>query len=149
MGNNFNTTPAGEAAAGNRRSRAAAAGLWIARLVTAGVLGMVSYAKLFNFTETGSKPLAEGLGVSRGMVAGIGLVEAIALVLILLPRTRALGALLAAGTVLGALFSHATVLGWSGNPAAEMWPLALLVLVASSICAVAWRREIPVIGRRL
>jgi hypothetical protein len=36
----------------------------------------------------------------------------------------------------GALFTHATKIGWSGNPAAKMWPLALVALAAASSVAV-------------
>jgi hypothetical protein len=39
---------------------------------------------------------------------------------------------IAVATMGGALFSHATRIGWSGNAAAEMWPLALVGFVAAS-----------------
>jgi hypothetical protein len=110
---------------------------------------MASYAKLFDFTATGSKPLADALGVGRGAVAGIGLVEALAVLLILVPRTRVVGGLLAAGTMVGALFSHATAIGFSGSPAAEMWPLALVVLSAATTLVTLRRREIPLLGSSL
>ena len=42
-------------------------------------------------------------------------------------------------TMGGALFSHATKIGWSGNAAAEMWPMALLVL-AAAIFVIIGRR---------
>jgi len=133
-------------------SRSSSRGLtianWVATIGTAGILGMAAFAKLFNFTETGSKPLADALGVGRGVVAGIGVVELAALVLILVPRTRAVGAMIAVGTMLGALFSHATIIGFSGNPTAEMWPLAVVVLAASGFVMWVTRRE-PGIGEKL
>ena len=93
--------------------------------------------------------LAQGLGVGRGVVTAIGLFEAAAAALILLPRTIAVGALLGLLGMLGALFSHVTILGWSGNAAAEMWPLALLVAAASAFVLHMRRRELPLIGDRL
>ena len=57
-------------------------------------------------------------------------------VLILIPRLHLFGALLAAATMGGALFTHATRIGWSGNAAAEMWPLALVTFAAAVLVAV-------------
>ncbi len=68
--------------------------------------------------------------------------------LILIPKTRAIGALFAVGTMLGALGSHATKIGWSGNAAAESWPLALVVLAAAGFVLFVRRRELPVVGGR-
>lgn len=111
--------------------RAWTAALWIAQLAVTAILGMAAFTKLFAYTPEGSMALAEALGVGRGAITLIGLVELAAALLILVPRRHTLGALLAAATMGGALFSHATKIGWSGNAAAEMWPLALVVLAAS------------------
>ena len=105
--------------------------LWAAQLVVAGVLGMMAFTKFFAYTPDGSMALAEAMGVGRGVITLIGLVELSAAVLILVPRRYTFGALIAAATMGGALFTHATKIGWSGNPAAEMWPLALVVLAAA------------------
>ena len=51
--------------------------------------------------------------------------------------------------MLGALFTHGTTIGFSGNAAAEMWPLALVVLAASSFVLIRRRRELPVVGSQL
>ena len=123
-------------------SRGGVATLWVAQLAVAGILGMGAFAKFFNFTAEGSRPLADALGVGRGVITGIGTVELLAAVLILLPWKRSVGALLAVGTMVGALLSHATVLGFSGNPAADMWPLALVVLAAASFVLIRRRGEL-------
>jgi hypothetical protein len=81
---------------------------------------MAAFTKFFVYTPDGSMALAAALGVGRG----------------------ALGALLAAFTMGGALFSHATKIGWSGNAAAEMWPIALLVLVAAAFVFIARRARL-------
>jgi hypothetical protein len=137
------------AAASRGGSKVLSIAVWVASLSTAGILGMAAFAKLFDFNETGSRPLADALGVGRGVVAGIGLVELAALVLILIPRTRAVGALVAVGTMLGALFSHATTIGFRGSPTAEMWPLAVVVLAASGFVLWVTRGELPGIGAKL
>jgi hypothetical protein len=115
--------------------------LWIAQLVVAGILGMAAFGKFFMYTPEGSMALAEALGVGRGVVTAIGLVELMAAVLILIPRRHLYGALMAAAAMGGALFSHATKIGWSGNAAAEMWPMALVVLTAAIFVAAGRRRR--------
>ena len=113
--------------------------LWAAQLLVAGILGMAAFAKFFVYTPEGSMALAEAMGVGRGVITSIGLVELSAAALILIPRRHTLGALLAALTMGGALLGHATTIGWSGNAAAEMWPMALVVLAAASFVLVARR----------
>jgi uncharacterized membrane protein YphA (DoxX/SURF4 family) len=111
--------------------------IWIAQLAVAGILGMAAFGKFFMYTPEGSMALAEALGVGRGVVTIIGLVELAAAVLILIPRKHLYGAMLSAVAMVGALFSHTTKLGWSGNAAAEMWPWALVVLAAAVFVIVA------------
>ena len=113
--------------------------LWIARLLVAGILGLAAFGKFFMFAPDGSMALADALGVGRGVITLIGLVELAAAVLILIPRRHTLGAMLAALAMVGALFSHATKIGWSGTAAAEMWPMALMVLAAAVFVLIARR----------
>jgi hypothetical protein len=121
--------------------------LWIAQLAVAGILGMMAFVKFFNYTPEGSMALAQALGVGRGVVTLIGLVEMAAVITILTPRLHAVGGLLGALTAMGALTSHAAVIGFSGSPVAEMWPLALIVLAASAFVLFARHRELPLVGR--
>ncbi len=123
--------------------------LWIGQLAVAGILGMGAFVKFFNYTPEGSMALADTMGVGRGVVTMIGLVETTALVLILIPRAHAIGALLAVFTMLGALLAHVTKIGWSGNAAADGWPLALIVLVAASFVLMVRRTELPIVGAKL
>ena len=123
--------------------------LWSGQFAVAGILGMMAFVKFFNYTPEGSMALANAMGVGRSVITMIGFVETTALFLILLPRGRAVGALLAVFTMLGALFTHATAIGWSGNAAAEMWPLAIVVLAAASFVLIGRRRELPIVGQKL
>ena len=113
--------------------------LWAAQLLVAGVLGMAAFTKFFVYTPDGSMALAEAIGVGRGVITFIGLVELSAATLILIPRRHLLGAVLAALTMSGALFAHATKIGWAGSATAEMWPLALVVLAAASFVIIGRR----------
>ena len=122
--------------------------LWLAQLAVAGILGMNAFVKFFNYTDEGSKALADALDVGRGAITMIGVIEAAALVLILTPRAHAIGALLAVLTMLGALFAHATKIGWSGNAVAEMWPLAIFVLAVASFVLIIRRTELPFVGEK-
>ena len=123
--------------------------LWIGQLAVAGVLSMSAFMKFFNYTEEGSRALADAMGVGRGVITMIGVVETAALVLILSPRGHAIGALLAVFTMLGALFTHAAKIGWSGNAAAESWPLAIVVLAVASFVLMVRRKELPIVGEKL
>jgi len=120
-------------------AKALTVALWVGQLLVAGILGLAAFGKFFMYTPDGSMALAEALGVGRGVITAIGLAELAAAVLILIPRRHTLGALLAALTMAGALFSHATKIGWSGTAAAEMWPLALVVL-AAAVSVIIGRR---------
>ncbi len=123
--------------------------LWSGQFAVAGILGMMAFVKFFNYTPEGSMALANAMGVGRGVITMIGALEAAVVFLMLLPRGRAVGALLGVFTMFGALFTHATKIGWSGNAAAEMWPLAIAVLVAASFVLIGRRRELPIVGEKL
>ncbi len=124
-------------------SKATTIALWVGQVGAAAIFAMAAFAKLFNFTDSGSKPLADALGVGRGAIASLGVIELAAVILLLVPKTRAIGALLGVGLMLGALGSHAAVIGFAGNPAAEMWPLALVALALSALVLVLRRGELP------
>ena len=125
-----------------RKGKALTVALWTAQLLVAAILGMAAFTKFFVYAPDGSMALAAALGVGRGVITLIGLAELAAALLILIPGRHALGALLAAFTMGGALLSHATKIGWSGNAAAEMWPMALLVLVAAAFVLIARRARL-------
>lgn len=79
------------------------------RLVAAGILLQTLFFKftaapesVYIFTKVGAEPF--------GRIAS-GVLELIAAVMLLLPRTVVMGALLAGGLMCGAVFSHLTILG--------------------------------------
>jgi len=71
---------------------------------------------------------------------GLGIIELIVAVLILIPKTTCLGALLGIGIMLGALFSHLTKLGVVVQD--DGGTLFILALVTLLFCLVlAWQRR--------
>ncbi len=88
--------------------------------------------------------LGENEAVGR---IGSGIVELFAAVLILLPRTVWLGALLALGTISGAIFSHLTKLGIVVmDDGGLLFVLAVAVFIAGAVILIIRRHDIPVVG---
>src|SRR5689334_22909341 len=85
---------------------------WICRLIVAVILFQTLFFKFTGAEESKyifSKVLSPELE-AFGRI-GSGFVELIAVILLLLPRTVWLGAILSLGTISGAIFSHLTKLG--------------------------------------
>lgn len=78
---------------------------------------------------------------------GSGVIELIAAILLVTPRTVWLGALLSLGTVSGAIFSHLTMLGIVvKDDGGLLFILAITVFVLSAVVLLVHRRELPVLG---
>ena len=123
---------------------------WIVRIVVAVILLQTLYFKfsgakesVYIFTTLGAEPWGR---------IGSGVVELIASLFLLVPRTAAFGALLVFGTACGAIFSHLTKLGLA-IPAVddhgELFGLAITIFLGSLIVLYFRRREIPIVGPRL
>ncbi len=120
---------------------------WIVRLVVAIILLQTLFFKFSGAPE--SVYIFSTLGAEPWGRIGSGVVELIASILLLVPRTSAFGALLVLGTACGAIFAHLTMLGIS-LPAVgdngELFGLAMTILVGSLIVLYLRRGQIPVIG---
>jgi uncharacterized membrane protein YphA (DoxX/SURF4 family) len=100
--------------------------------------------------------LFEKLGFPPGRFV-VGAIEAVVVVLILVPRTASIGALLAVGTMLGAVASHLGPLGISTELMVDgetirnagLFPMAVITLLLSGIALLLLRDEVPVVGPRL
>jgi putative oxidoreductase len=123
---------------------------WLVRIVVAVILLQTLFFKfsaakesVYIFTALGAEPWGR---------IGSGVVELIASLLLLLPRTVVFGAIVALGTISGAIFAHLTKPGLT-IPAVddhgELFALAALVFIGSRAVLYIHRREIPVIGPRL
>ncbi len=114
---------------------------WALRLAAAIIMLQTLYFKftaapepVYIFTTLGMEPWGR---------IGIGSLELIASVLILIPKTTGFGALLAIGLMAGALFFHLTKLGIVvQNDGGQLFILALIVLVCSIVLALLFRKQI-------
>jgi uncharacterized membrane protein YphA (DoxX/SURF4 family) len=101
---------------------------WILRLVAAAILLQTLYFKFTGHPE--SVELFTKLGVEPWGRIGTGVIELIAGVLLLLPATAWIGALLGAGLMAGAILSHLTVIGIeSKGDGGQLFMLAWIVLI--------------------
>ena len=72
-----------------------------------------------------------------------GIVELIAAILILFPRTTGIGALLGIGVMTGALFFHLTKLGIEvKGDAGQLFIYALIVFIACTLLVLKYRNEL-------
>ena len=120
---------------------------WVCRLSAAVILLQTLYFKfsaapesVYIFTKVHAEPWGR---------IGSGVVELIAAILLLIPRTAWAGAVLALGVMAGAIFSHLTVLGIEVmGDGGTLFFLALTVFLTSAVALFLDRGRIPVIGRR-
>src|SRR3979490_1066049 len=82
---------------------------WVLRLIVAVILLQTLFFKFTGAKE--SVYIFTALGAEPWGRIGSGVVELIASVLLLMPRTAVFGAILALGTICGAIFAHVTKLG--------------------------------------
>ena len=121
---------------------------WILRIVAAVILAQTLWFKFTAAPE--SVYIFNKVGLGAPGRIGSGIAELIAAILLVIPRTAWLGAILALGVMGGAIMSHLTVLGIDVmGDHGELFALALTVAICSAILLFIHRREIPVIGKLL
>jgi uncharacterized membrane protein YphA (DoxX/SURF4 family) len=119
---------------------------WILRLVPALILLQTLYFKFTAAPE--SVYIFETVGMEPHGRIGSGIVELIASILLLIPRTSWLGALLALGTISGAIFFHLTKLGIEvQGDGGTLFIMALVVFATSLINVLLSRKQIPILNR--
>ena len=120
---------------------------WICRIAAAAILLQTLYFKFTAAPE--SVYIFSKLGLEPWGRIGSGVAELVASILLLVPATTALGALLALGVISGAIMSHLTVLGIGVmDDGGELFALALVVFACSAVVLALHWRELPVIGAR-
>jgi uncharacterized membrane protein YphA (DoxX/SURF4 family) len=116
--------------------------LWIVKLTAVIILLQTLYFKFTGAEE--SVYIFQTLGIEPYGRIGSGVVELIASILILIPRTTLLGALLGLGTMLGAIFSHIFVLGIEvKNDGGTLFVLAVITLISCLLLVYTERNKIP------
>ena len=99
---------------------------------------------VYIFEQVGLEPLGR---------IGIGIIELFAGVLLLIPRTVWLGALITLGVIGGAIMMHLTQLGievlYNGEPdGGQLFATACVTFLLSAIILFMHRKQIPIIGNK-
>jgi uncharacterized membrane protein YphA (DoxX/SURF4 family) len=121
---------------------------WILRIIAALIMLQTLYFKFSSSEE--SVYIFSKLGMEPWGRIGTGILELIASILILYPKTTFFGSLLAIGLMLGAIGAHFTKLGIVvKNDGGQLFIYALIVLVSSIILAVIYRNDGITIIKRI
>jgi uncharacterized membrane protein YphA (DoxX/SURF4 family) len=126
---------------------------WVLQLAVAGILLQTLFFKFTGAEE--SVYIFSSVGTFVGIPAvepwgriGSGVIELTASILLLIPATASLGAILAIGTMAGAIVSHLVILGIEvKGDGGLLFGLALTALTGSIIVLFLRRTQIPVVGR--
>jgi len=121
---------------------------WILQLIVAALLFQTLFFKFTGAEE--SKYIFTTLGLEPWGRIGSGVVELIAVFLLLIPATVTYGAILSLGVISGAIFSHLTKLGIVvKEDGGLLFILAVVVFVLSLVILFIRRAQIPIIGKKL
>lgn len=114
---------------------------WICRLIAAVIMLQTLFFKFTAAPE--SVYIFSRLGMEPWGRIGIGVLELVASLLILIPYTTTYGALLGLGLMGGALFFHLTRLGIIvQDDSGQLFIYALLVFISCLILTVIYRAQI-------
>ena len=119
---------------------------WILQTIVAVILFQTLFFKftaaeesVYIFTTLGAEPWGR---------IGSGVVELVAAILLLTPRTAPVGALLTMGVLAGAIGSHLTVLGIEvKGDGGLLFGLAVASFAGSAIVLFLRKGQLPVVGR--
>jgi uncharacterized membrane protein YphA (DoxX/SURF4 family) len=121
--------------------------VWVLRLVAAAIMLQTLFFKFTGAPE--SIYIFEQVGMEPFGRYASGIAELIASVLLLIPRTTWLGAILALGVMAGAIMSHLTVLGIEvQGDGGTLFAMAIVVFISSAVLLFLHRKDIPVIGEK-
>ena len=137
----------------NNLSKAQAVVSWVMQLVVAGILLQTLFFKFTGAEE--SVYIFSTLGRFVGLAGvepwgriGSGVIELIASVLLMVPATASMGALVAMGVMGGAIVSHVIILGIEvKGDGGLLFGLALAAFAGSVIVLVLRRSQLAVLGR--
>ena len=126
---------------------------WILQIIVAVILFQTLFFKftgaqesVYIFTKLGAEPW--------GRISS-GIVELITVILLLIPSTVTIGAILSMGVAGGAIMSHLTKLGIvvinsdGTTDGGLLFGLAVAVFVLSAAILIVRRSQIPIIGSKL
>ena len=114
---------------------------WVLRLTVSAILLQTLYYKFTAHPD--SVHIFSALGVEPWGRIGLGIVELITSVLILIPKTKMIGMVNSLGIILGAIFSHILVLGFNvSNDGGKLFTLAIIVFIASGSFLILHQNEL-------
>lgn len=115
--------------------------IWVLRLVAAVIMLQTLFFKFSGSEE--SVYIFKTLGMEPYGRIGSGVMELIASVLILYPKTTVYGAVLAIGLMAGAIFFHLTKLGLVVmDDGGQLFIYALLVFISSVALVIIYRAQL-------
>ncbi|MBI1369828.1 MAG: DoxX family protein [Planctomycetes bacterium] len=121
---------------------------WAFSLIAAAILFQTLFFKFTAAEE--SVYIFRTLGMEPWGRIGSGVAELIACILLMMPRTAAIGALLSLGVISGAIISHLTKLGIVVmDDGGLLFILAVVVFAASAGVLFLRRADLPLIGASL
>lgn len=113
---------------------------WVLRIIAAVIMLQTLYFKFSGSEE--SVYIFSQLGMEPWGRMATGILELIASILILYPKTTFFGSVLAIGLMLGAVGAHLTKLGIEvKNDGGQLFIYGLLVLLSSFILAIIYRND--------
>ena len=116
--------------------------IWIVKLTAVIILVQTLYFKFTGAEE--SVYIFSTLGVEPYGRIGSGIIELIASILILIPRTTLLGALLGFGAMLGAIVSHLLILGIEvKNDGGTLFILAIITFLCCLVLIYNQKHKLP------
>ena len=119
-----------------------------AQIVAAVILAQTLFFKFSGAPE--AVAIFTTLGVEPWGRIALGVLELATAVLLLVPRTAALGGAVTVGLMVGAVGSHLGPLGIEvEGDGGQLFALACVTLIAGLVVTWAKRRELPVVGPRL
>lgn len=131
----------------NRPTGAALKLTWTAQILAAAILGQTLFFKFTGAPE--AVELFTTLGVEPFGRIGLGVVELLTVIALLIPRTAALGGLASLGLMVGAIGSHLTVLGIEvAGDGGALFGMAVVTALAGGVITYVRRAELPLIGER-
>jgi hypothetical protein len=116
--------------------------IWAIKLLAVIILLQTLYFKFTAAEE--SVYIFSTLGAEPYGRIGSGIIELIASILILIPRTTLLGALLGLGTMFGAITSHLFILGIEvKNDGGTLFALAIITFLCCAVLVFQNKNKIP------
>lgn len=116
--------------------------IWIIKLTAVIILVQTLFFKFTGAEE--SVYIFQTLGIEPYGRIGSGVVELVASIFILIPRTTLLGAILGLGTMTGALFSHIFILGIEvKDDGGTLFALAIITFICCLVIVYNQKNKIP------